>query len=286
MIYIYLYLLLTAFIISIGDCAGPGPDITKEDTLLEPFAVSYEKIADLAGAANEYKLLIVEPEHYSKAEVDSLNTASNTLLAYVTLGEVDRSRWYYPLLEARGFLGVNENWDSPYLNLADSVTRSIMLDRVIPNIMIKGYDGLILDTVDDVAPYTDRAWLQPHMVDIIAEIDREYPDAFILQNAGLFLLDRVHNYIDALMMEDVATSYNFEDQTYHLKPQEDYDNKVDVIEKHASAFNKPLLIVDYSVTDSLSERVIERLDSLSHPYFIGSIWLNDITETISSHPSR
>src|SRR5699024_10034713 len=166
MIYIYLYLLLTAFIISIGDCAGPGPDITKEDTLLEPFAVSYEKIADLAGAANEYKLLIVEPEHYSKAEVDSLNTASNTLLAYVTLGEVDRSRWYYPLLEARGFLGVNENWDSPYLNLADSVTRSIMLDRVIPNIMIKGYDGLILDTVDDVAPYTDRAWLQPHMVDI------------------------------------------------------------------------------------------------------------------------
>lgn len=278
------YVTIAAFIISITDCTGP--DKMKKVKNLEPFAVSYEKIEQRKEAAYNYKLLIVEPDHYSRIETDSLNTKSNKLIAYVTLGEVDRNRWYYPLLEERGFLGVNENWDSPYLNLADSTTRSILLDKVVPNIMSKGYDGLFLDTVDDVAPYTERSHLQPRMVDIITQIRKAYPDAFIIQNAGLFLLDQTHHFIDAVLIEDVATSYSFEDQAYNLKSREEYKEKVKVIEKNSLLFKKPFLIVDFSDNEPLTKVVKSRLDTLSYPYFIGSIRLNDISETISSTPGN
>lgn len=272
------------FLLTITDCTGPGA--IQRGRELEPFAASYEKVQDLTKAGNQYKLLIVEPDQYSKAEADSLSTESNKVIAYVTLGEVDRNRWYYPLLEERGFLGVNENWDSPYLNLADSTTRSILLDQVIPNIMSKGFDGLFLDTVDDVAPYTERSHLQPYMQEIIAQIRSAYPDAFIVQNAGLFMLDSSHPDIDAVLIEDVATSYNFEDQTYNLKGEDDYREKVKIIEKNAALYNKPFLIIDFSDRQSLTKAVRSRLDALPYPYFIGSIQLNNLWDTISSTSGR
>ncbi|SMO69509.1 endo alpha-1,4 polygalactosaminidase [Fodinibius sediminis] len=279
-----LHLLLMVFMISLADCTGPG-NMQKEITL-EPFAVSYEKIENRAEIANKYKLLIVEPDHYSKPEIDSLNTSTNKLIAYVSLGEVNRNRWYYPLLEKRGFLGVNEQWGSQYLNLADSTTRAILLGKVIPNIMKKGFDGLFLDTVDGVAPYTDRSHLQSCMIDMIAKIHKANPQAFVVQNSGLFMLDKTNQFIDAVLIEDVASSYNFGDQTYGLKLRKKYKDKVESIGRYSSLYDKPILIVDFSDKELLNKKIKNRLDSLSYPYFIGPIQLNNIKETISSIPSH
>lgn len=248
----------------------------------EPFAVSYEDIENLEQAANRYELLIVEPDHYSKAEVDSLKTPENTVLGYISLGEVNKYRWYYPLMEEQGFLGINENWDSPYLNLADSTVRSILLDQVLPNIMIKGFDGLFLDTIDNVAPYTERSHLQPYMFDIIQQMRERYPESVIIQNAGFFMLDRTHPYVDAVLIEDVATSYNFELERYNLKPKQEYKEKVANIKSLSSKYNKPFLIVDFALNEPLRNKAISRLDTLGIPYFISTIELNDISKGISS----
>ena len=248
----------------------------------EPFAVSYEDIENLEQAANRYELLIVEPDHYSKAEVDSLKTPENTVLGYISLGEVNKYRWYYPLMEEQGFLGINENWDSPYLNLADSTVRSILLDQVLPNIMIKGFDGLFLDTIDNVAPYTERSHLQPYMFDIIQQMRERYPESVIIQNAGFFMLDRTHPYVDAVLIEDVATSYDFELERYNLKPKQEYKEKVANIKSLSSKYNKPFLIVDFALNEPLRNKAISRLDTLGIPYFISTIELNDISKGISS----
>lgn len=254
----------------------------KENRPLEPFAVSYERIENRSAIGQKYRLLIVESSHYSKADTDSLQTLTNQVLAYVSLGEVDPGRWYYPLLEERGFLGTNEHWDSRYLNLADSVTRSILLDKVVPNIMIKGYDGLFLDTIDDVAPHTERAHLQPYMLQLIQEIRRRYPDAFIVQNAGLFLLEETQGLVNAVLLEDIATNYDFETGRYFLRNEEEYQDQLRTIDKYRSMTNLPFLIVDFAVSDSLRSRAINRLEKLPYAYFINNIELNDISQGISS----
>ncbi|WP_212747554.1 endo alpha-1,4 polygalactosaminidase [Fodinibius saliphilus] len=262
------------------DACNTTESVKKID--VEPFAASYERISSLEKVASKYDLLIVEPDNYSKAAVDTLNTPDNTLLGYISLGEVNKFRWYYPLMEEQGFIGINENWDSPYLNLADSTTRSILLDKVLPNIMTKGYDGLFLDTIDNVAPYTERSHLQPYMLEIIAGIKERYPKAVVVQNAGLFMLDRTHKYIDAVLIEDVATNYNFKRKDYHLRSTESYREKVDRIIKLKQEYDLPFLIVDFAKTYSLKKLARNRLDTLGMPYFISTIELNDISKGISS----
>lgn len=278
-------LISSLLLLILTGCMGSTAEL-RNPPKLEPFAVSYEKLNRLSTLGHKYRLLVVEPDHYSKIEVDSLNTPSNKLLAYITLGEVNPQRWYYPLLEERGFLGINKNWDSPYINLADTVSQNILLKKVLPNIMVKGFDGLFLDTVDDVAPYTERAHLQPQMVEIIKTIRQNYPEAFIVQNAGLFLLDKTSSFIDAVLVEDVATSYNFENMSYNLKEAGEYRDKVDTIRQKATVHNLPFLIVDFAINKSLRSKTISRLDTLPHPYFIGSIQLNSISRSFSSSPSR
>jgi len=275
------YILIALLSLLFIDQCKSTEQLTKADRY-EPFAVSYEDIENPGQAASQYDLLIVEPDNYSKAEVDSLKRSSNTVLGYISLGEVNKYRWYYPLMEEQGFLGINENWDSPYLNLADSTVRSIMLDKVLPNIMAKGFDGLFLDTIDDVAPYTERSHLQPYMLDIIRQMRGRYTESVIIQNAGLFMLDRTSRYVDAVLIEDVATNYNFDLARYGLRPKSEYEEKVAKIKRLGSKYDKPFLIVDFARNEPLRNKAMSRLDTLDIPYFISTIELNDISKGISS----
>lgn len=266
-------ILLLPFLLALVQCNRSTETIMRRNVM--PFGVSYNKISPKQ--AQGYNLLIVEPDNYSRLEVEQLKSEGTKVIAYVALGEVDRNRWYYPLLEERGFLGVNENWDSPYLDLADSTTRAIMLEKVIPEIMVKDFDGLFLDTVDDVAPYTERSDLQPYMLEIIRRIREQYPEAMIVQNAGLFLLERSNRFIDAVLIEDVATMYNFQDKTYNLQRRKEYREKATRIRELSDITGKPFLIVDFARTGALREKARSRLDTLRFPYFIGTIELNDLT---------
>lgn len=274
-------ILLLSLVLILEGCISTS-NVSDIDHQWEPFAVSFEKVENRRQVARDYNLLIVESDQYNKAEMDSLKTDSNTVIAYISLGEVDRNRWYFSLLEERGFLGVNENWDSPYLNLADSVTRSILLDKVVENIMTKGYDGLFLDTIDNVAPYTERAHLEPYMLQLIKEIRNRYPDAVIIQNAGLFLLDRTRHLIDGVLIEDIATLYDFENEEYNLRPEDDFEARIDTVEKYAALSDRPFLIVDYADTHELRSKVINRLEQLPYPFFISTIMLDDISIGYSS----
>lgn len=265
-------ILLLPLLLALVECNRSTEAIIRRN--LMPFGVSYDKVTP--GQAEGYSLLIVEPDNYSKLEVEQLKSQGIKVIAYVALGEVDRNRWYFPLLEERGFLGVNKNWDSPYLNLADSTTRAIMLEKVIPEIMVKDFDGLFLDTIDDVAPYTERSDLQPYMLELIRRIRRQYPQSMVVQNAGLFLLERSSRFVDAVLIEDVATMYNFQNKTYNLQHRQEYREKVKRIRELSDMTGKPFLIVDFARTEALRERARNRLDTLRFPYFIGTIELNDL----------
>lgn len=257
-------------------CGSTGETIVFPDyRVLSPFGASYEKITP--GELSEYDLVIVEPSHYNRAEIKELQATGTKVIAYISLGEVNTSRWYFPIFEERGFLGKNANWDSYYINLADPFIYAFFFDEIIPEIMVRNFDGLFLDTVDAVAPYTERSHLQPHMASLIRQIRSAYPDATIIQNAGLFLLDSTSRAVDAVLVEDVATHYDFGSQTYKLKRETAYQQQVNRISELSVKHELPFLIIDFADSASLRTRAVQRLDSLSYPYFINTIGLNNIS---------
>lgn len=243
---------------------------------LTPFGVCYTKVTP--SQVMNYKLVIVEPDFYSKSEVDALKATGVKIIAYTTLGEVDPNRWYFPILEEHGFLGQNTNWNSHFLNLSDERTRHLIVDRVLPEIMMKGFDGIFMDTIDAVAPYTDRSNLIPYMSEIIHDIRSKYPKKIIIQNAGLFLLDKTSDVIDAILIEDIASGYDFEKNDYFIKNKNAFEERAQLVRNTTKDFNIPIFIVDFAEFETSIKEIKSRLDELNYPYFISNIQLSQLPE--------
>ena len=239
-----------------------------------PFGVAYVKLTPDQVA--NYEMVIVEPDFYTENEIAALKAAGPKILTYVTLGEVDPNRWYYSLLEGKGFLGKNPNWNSSYINLEDEQIRRIMLNRVLPEIMAKNPDGLFLDTIDAVSPVTKRGHLKPFMVELIKEIREKYPESVIIQNAGLFLIEDTKEHVDAFLSEALVSDYDFASRTYRVRQEEEIEQRLDYLYHYAKLSNKPFFIVEFAKSDDQREEISGKLDSLGFPYFITNIGLSQL----------
>ncbi|RNC85453.1 MAG: hypothetical protein ED557_01375 [Balneola sp.] len=238
------------------------------------FGVSYAKITP--EQVEGYSMVIIESDFYSKAEIAQMKSKGTKVLAYISLGEVDTNRWYYPKLMEGGFLGKNKNWGSSFLNLEDSLTRSILIDQVLPELTKKGVDGIFMDTIDSVSPYTSRSSLASYMVEMIREIRKRNPDLLLVQNAGLFLLEDTSEYIDGVLMEDIASGYNFEQGEYFVKDDISYHERLSLLRSYSTRFDLPFLVLDFAIEAAAINKVQSRLDTLGMPYFISNIELSTL----------
>lgn len=249
---------------------------------LSPFTYSIGgKITYLQ--SKRFDLIVVEPSSYTKAQVQALESTGATVLGYLSVGEVGPYRYYFKKMKKQGFLGKNPNWNAYYINLADSVTYHLFFSTIIPKIMNKGFDGLFLDTVDDVAPYTPRKDLQPSMVKLIKQMQTEYPKMMIIQNDGLFLLDKTSKIVSAVLKEDIATHYNFNTKSYRLRGTQSYERIVHKINHLSKEYHMPFLLIDYAISDSLRNLVEARLDTLVYPYYISDIGLDNVSGAVTGN---
>jgi uncharacterized protein (TIGR01370 family) len=239
-----------------------------------PFGVCYSKITP--HQLQNYEMVIVEPDFYTQEEMQALRATGTKVIAYISLGEVDTNRWYFPLMEAEGFLGKNENWNSYFLDLKAKKVREIITTQVVPEIMAKGADGLFFDTVDAVSPETPRSYLQPYMANLIQRIRVQYPDKTIIQNAGLFLLNDTKENIDAFLTETLASNYSFTEQEYQIRNQEEFNDRLNWLEEYSSETGKPFFIIDFANTNYQRQKIKSRLDTLRKPYFISNIGLSEL----------
>lgn len=239
-----------------------------------PFAVCYAKVTP--EQVQNYEMIIVEPDFYTKDEMESLRGTGTKILAYVPLGEVDGNRWYFSEMEEHGFRGKNENWNSFYIDLESIEIRRIILNEVIPEITAKGIDGFFLDTIDAVSPETQRGDLQPYMVELIEKIRAQYPEKIIIQNAGLFLLDQTADDIDAFLTEALASNYDFASGEYKIRSDKEFNLRLGYLNEYIKENHLPYLILDFADTEEQVSQIKTRLDTLNRPYFISNIGLSEL----------
>jgi hypothetical protein len=108
----------------------------------------------------------------------------------------------------------------------------------------KGYDGVFLDTVDTVTVYPQT---KPGMIKLIQALRQTYPGVLLVQNRGFTVVDKVASDIDAVMFEDLSTTYNFEKKEYLFA-----DNTAtaqEMVELHKRT-GLPILALDYAPPDN------------------------------------
>ena len=109
--------------------------------------------------------------------------------------------------------------DRYYVNVSDPRWTVMIIDRAIPYLLNKGFDGVFLDNLDAVDWY---AWnlpdksegLKQGVIELVHKIREKYPEILIVVNRGFSIIDKVALYIDGMLFESFGTYYNFHEKKY------------------------------------------------------------------------
>lgn len=202
----------------------------------------------------QYDLLILQPELYTSSEVSEMKKVNSIPVAYLSLGEIETTRWWAEKVNDSWLLGKNEVWGSYYIDPGNPAWKSLVIDVIIPSIIKKGYCGLFLDTIDMVDLYPNA---KTDMVELIKSIREEYPDLILIQNRGFSIFSQSGELIDGILFESMTSSYNFDTQSSFPVYQ---DELIRSTRRIAEKYGVALFALDYlsSINDESSIKLQQR----------------------------
>lgn len=191
----------------------------------ERFVVCYGADAALS-AFSPYRRAVLDSDHHPP--LAPLKAQGVELFGYVSLGEADSARRYYPAA-AGLLLGANPNWPGAhYVDLRNPAWHALVLDRIIPDILADGFGGLFLDTLDDAAflehadPVRNRGMVEAAAA-LVREIHARYPAIPLMLNRAYEVGALVADQLDAVLAESLASTYDFKSRRHHLRNKPDLD---------------------------------------------------------------
>jgi len=240
---------------------------------IENYAVYYgsDKIDELS----KFDLVILDPDNYSKDEIEKLKKNGTIVLAYLSLGEVNENRWYFEYAK-KCIIGRNPTWGSYYINISCKTWKSLLLGKIIPKILEKGFDGLFLDTVDVVDNYPQ---FKDDMIDLIKSIRAEYPNIILIQNRGFSVIDETAKYVNGVLFECFTTHYNWSSGKYELWSCNDLNwvNEMALkLLKLRDKYDLIILALDYADNEYLKEKCIEHAKKFGFVPYVTTVDLTSV----------
>jgi uncharacterized protein (TIGR01370 family) len=196
------------------------------------------RLDDLA----RFDLAIIDPSTLTPGEVLELEARGTLVVAYLSVGEISpNDPWITDGTVPRSWiLGRNRNWGSLFVDANQQGWQDLMT-KAAGDLIDYGFDGVFLDTVDtaiDVAPESE-----PGMISLIEGLRAAYPHALLVQNRGFDIAEKVADSIDAVMFEDLSTSYDFDTLTYLRVDNSDEADRMVALRERTGL---PILSLDYA----------------------------------------
>lgn len=154
----------------------------------------------------EYKLLILEAD--GLGPLTKKDKAGRLCIAYMSIGEISESRWFWPLVQGKPWLlEKNTDWtDARKIDPRSQEWSDLLVTKIAPALLAAGYDGFMLDNVD-TGEYLERkdpaayAGAKEAIVGIIQRLRQTYPEAVIIANSGLETIADTARSLDAVICE-------------------------------------------------------------------------------------
>ncbi len=90
-------------------------------------------------------------------EVAALRARGATVLAYLSVGTIEKWRSWYPNLKPYRLAAWRDWKDEWFADVSSAKLRATLTDKIAPAILDKGFDGLFLDNVDMIETRSHRA---------------------------------------------------------------------------------------------------------------------------------
>ena len=212
--------LLTAGCVAWLAMAGRAEGGALEDTESWAFAIGNGNLRGDARAVGErlggFGLVVVDGEEARAADVAALHDRGVTVLAYLSVGTIERWRGWYDRVK-RFRLKAWRDWEDEWFADVSKVRlRRIVSREVAPGMLAKGFDGLFLDNVDMIEARAHRGQ-RAGMRRLVVRLDRLVGDERLLfaQNGfwGLRTFG-ILGHLDGWNREDVTWTFDFDRRRY------------------------------------------------------------------------
>jgi uncharacterized protein (TIGR01370 family) len=212
---------LAALLLTLGLSAGTAGAGDPHDATSFAFAIGNGNLSggpeDVAARLGKYDLVVVDGELATADEVAALQAQGTTVLAYLSVGTIEKWRSWYPQLKPFRLSPWADWKDEWFADVSRPKLRQILTDQIAPQILAKGFDGLFLDNVDMIETHNHIAQ-RPGMRELVLALsDLAHSQGRLLfaQNGawGLRKLG-VLDAIDGWNREDVTWTYDFDNKRY------------------------------------------------------------------------
>jgi endo-alpha-1,4-polygalactosaminidase (GH114 family) len=174
---------------------------------------------DVAARYAPFDLVVVDGEGASAAQLDALHTGGKLVLGYLDVGGIERNRWWFA--QAKPYrLDYWSDWGEWYAKVAASGYRRLLLDRVAPSMLRKGFDGLFLDNTDMIANHSAQTAGMVALVRSLAVLVH-HRHGFLFTQNGEDVIGGLLSSLDGWNREDVTWTYDFGSQRYVHQPPAD-----------------------------------------------------------------
>jgi len=173
-------------------------------------------------------------------------------LAYVSVGEADARRPYWPAVRGQPFLvEPNSEWsDNIRVDVRDPRWQDILLREEVPRLMKLGFDGLMLDTID-TAPYLENkdpgrfAGSRQALRDWLRRLRESFPRAVVIANGGAALVDAAP-FVDGFVIEGVFSIYDPGRHVYRATTDAERTWKLGAVARARDVARKPVFSIEYA----------------------------------------
>lgn len=173
------------------------------------YAILYGKEAT-AEQLSKYDLLVFQP--YNHTLLQHL-TPKQEALMYVNLGE-SYPGILSPEEEARLAVDYNEIWKNHIIDIRQPEWEDIFINRFVAEAVAKGFNGVMLDTVDSSLHLETQnpekfKGMTTAALRLIRAIKAKHPQMKVMLNRGFAIWPAAAPSIDMVLIEDIFTAYDF-----------------------------------------------------------------------------
>jgi len=168
--------------------------------------------------------------------LEPLKAQGKTLLGYISLGEAEKYRSYFKEIKTQNLLLKGSTlWKGHYIiDVRKAAWQDMVLDKLIPPILAKGFDGIMIDTIDsavdrEINDPKKYAGMKKSAIQLIKAIRARYPDIKIMMNRGLEILPDVAGDLDMFMAESIYTDWVPNPKKPVLVKEQDYQEYLRII---------------------------------------------------------
>lgn len=232
----------------------------------------------------KFDIAVVEPD--TRFVPPSAGATGTRWFAYVSVGEVHRTRGYHALIPQGWIVGKNNEWNSDIVDQAAVGWPEFFVEHIITPLWKKGYRGFFLDTLDSYLLVSggelERLHSRSGLVAAIRAIRIQYPEASLIINRGFELLPALHDDVYAVAFESLFKGWSEAKGQYYDVPEVDRQWLMERVREVKQKYRLPVISIDYCAPThyQCSKETVERIRALGLVPYVGDGRLFEINESV------